>query len=71
MLPMMPRLFAVSSTYHRKLPITLDWTFLLLFSAKTAPFSIQFIADEYEGVIANNENLASAGFKLRYFQTAC
>ena len=44
---------------------------MILFAAKSAPFSIQFIADEYEGVIANNENLASAGFRLRYFQTAC
>ena len=44
---------------------------MTFFAAKSAPFSIQFIADEYEGVVGNGENLASAGFRLRYFQTAC
>ena len=39
--------------------------------SKQAPFSLTFIADEYEGVVANGENLKSAGFKLRYFQTSC
>ena len=41
------------------------------FSAKMLPFLVTFVSDDYEGTGANLEAIASAGFKLRYFQTSC